>query len=62
MGTQTRLIMRRVGRIEGWEHEEKSSYNVETLKKEYRQRLYSEKGLELLKSLAATDEKCDQEK
>jgi hypothetical protein len=51
------LIIRRRGRNEGWEHEEKSSYGVEALRQEYRQRLYTEKGLELLKEKQGDDAK-----
>ncbi len=57
MTAQAELIIRRRGRTEGWEHEEKGSYNVETLREEYRQRLYSQKGLELLRQKQATEEK-----
>jgi len=55
---QGNLIIRRRGRNEGWEHEEKGSYGVEALRQEYRQRLYTEKGLELLKEKHVDKEKA----
>jgi hypothetical protein len=59
---QGNLIIRRKGRNEGWEHEEKSSYEVEALREEYRQRLYTEKGLGLLKENQAVEEKGNEQK
>ena len=58
MTAQGDLIIRLRGRNEGWEHEEKGSYGVEALRQEYRQRLYTEKGLELLREKQAEDEKA----
>ena len=38
-------------RLDAWDQEEKVSYDVTVLDTEFRDRLYSEKGLELLDSL-----------
>lgn len=37
-------------RVDPWDQEEKASYNASLLDTEYRDRLYSDKGLELLDS------------
>lgn len=58
MTAQGNLIIRRLGREDGWEHDEKSSYNVEALRQEYRRRLYSEKELELLKDSGPHENKA----
>ena len=50
MSQDAAFIYARTSHKDGWESEEKASYNVESLRDEYRRVLYSEKGLELLKS------------
>jgi hypothetical protein len=62
MTAEGNLIIRRRGRTEGWEHEEKGSYDIETLREEYRRRLYSEKGYELLKQRQTAEPKARNDK
>ena len=62
MTAQGDLIIRWRGRNEGWEHEEKSSYGVEALRQEYRQRLYTERGLELLRDRQVNEEEVGDQK
>ena len=50
MNPAAAFIYARTSYNDGWESDEKTSYNVESLRTEYRRVLYSEKGLEFLKS------------
>jgi hypothetical protein len=44
------LILKRAGRAERWEHQERGDYNLDRFDQEFRERLYSERGREILRS------------
>lgn len=46
------LILKRPGRAERWEHQERGDYNMKRFDREFRDRLYSEKGREILRAQA----------
>ena len=50
MSSDARLILKRAGRAERWEHQERGDYNMERFDREFRDRLYSEKGKEILRA------------
>ena len=52
MSSDARLILKRSERIERWEHQERGDYNMERFEEEFRDRLYSDRGKELLKAAA----------
>ncbi len=51
MKDEAAFLFAESGRPDTWDQEEKSSYDAAVLDTEYRDRLYSEKGLELLDCL-----------
>jgi hypothetical protein len=51
MKNEAAFLFAESGRVDAWDQEEKSSYDAAALDTEYRDRLYSEKGLALLESL-----------
>jgi hypothetical protein len=51
MRNEPAFLFAELAQVDAWEQEEKPSYDAATLDDEYRARLYSEKGRELLKSL-----------
>ncbi len=51
MKNEAAFLFAESGRVDAWDQEEKSSYDAAVLDSEYRDRLYSEKGLALLESL-----------
>ena len=52
MSSDARLILRRSERVERWEHQERGDYNMERFDREFRDRLYSDRGKEVLKAAA----------
>jgi hypothetical protein len=50
MSSDARLILKRAGRAERWEHQERGDYNMERFDREFSDRLYSEKGREILRA------------
>lgn len=50
MSNDAKLILKRPGRIERWEAQERGDYNLDRFGQEFRDRLYSDRGRELLKS------------
>jgi hypothetical protein len=50
MSSDARLILKRAGRAQRWEHEERGDYNMERFDREFSDRLYSEKGREILRA------------
>jgi hypothetical protein len=61
MSSDARLILKRVGREERWEHQERGDYNLDRFDRELSERLYSEKGREILQAQnqCATEKKVD---
>ena len=51
MKNEAAFLFAESGRVDAWDQEEKSSYDAAVLDTEYRDRLYSEKGLALLDRL-----------
>jgi hypothetical protein len=51
MKNEASFLFAESGRVDAWDQEEKSSYDAAVLDTEYRDRLYSEKGLALLDRL-----------
>jgi hypothetical protein len=51
MKNEAAFLFAESGRVDAWDQEEKASYDAAVLDTEYRDRLYSEKGLALLDSL-----------
>lgn len=49
MATNTKSASQKSGNAEQWENQRKSCYDVEALREEYCERLYSDEGLKLLK-------------
>ena len=52
MSSDARLILKLGGRAERWAREDHGDYNLETLDREFRDRLYSEKGWEIIQRQA----------
>jgi hypothetical protein len=50
MSSDARLILKRAGCAERWEHQERGDYNMERFDREFSDRLYSEKGREIFRS------------
>ena len=50
MSTDAKLILKRAGRAERWEHQERGDYNMDRFDREFSDRLYSERGREILKA------------
>lgn len=48
MDNNMELLFRRGGRAEGWEQEERDCYDLDVLREEYRERLYSDEGRQLI--------------
>jgi hypothetical protein len=52
MSSDAQLILKRPGRAERWEHQERGDYNMERFDREFSDRLYSERGREILRTQA----------
>ena len=52
MSSDAGLILKRAGRAERWEHQERGDYNMERFDREFSDRLYSERGREILRAQA----------
>ena len=50
MSSGTRLILKTSSAPERWEHRERGDYNLERFDREFQERLYSEKGREILQA------------
>ena len=50
MPSDVKLILKRVGRVERWEHQERGDYNLDRCDQEFRERLYSDRGREILRA------------
>jgi hypothetical protein len=48
MSSDTRLILKRTAVAQRWEHCERGDYNLDRFDREFQERLYSEKGREIL--------------
>lgn len=53
MKTESAFVFAQSAAMENWEEEDKSSYDAAALETEYRNRLYSDKGRDLLNSFEA---------
>ena len=51
MKNEAAFLFAESGRVDAWDQEEKSSYDAAVLETEFQDRLYSERGLELLGSI-----------
>ncbi len=50
MSPDVKLILKRPASVERWEEQERGDYDLDRFGEEFRQRLYSDRGRELLKS------------
>jgi hypothetical protein len=50
MSSDAKLILKRPGRLERWEEQERGDYDLDRLGEEFRRRLYSNRGRELIGS------------
>jgi hypothetical protein len=50
MSSDAKLILKRAVRTERWEHQERGDYNLDRFDQEFRERLYSDRGREILKA------------
>ena len=50
MSSETRLILKLASRPERWEQRERGDYDLERFDREFQERLYSEKGREILRA------------
>jgi hypothetical protein len=63
MSSDAKLILKRAVRTERWEHQERGDYNLDRFDQEFRERLYSDRGREILHAQSHTifgrnDEGC----
>jgi len=50
MSSDARLILKRAGSADRWEHQERGDYNMDRFDREFSERLYSEKGRDILRA------------
>lgn len=50
MTADARLILKHTTRAERWENQERGDYSLESFRREFRERLYSEEGRKILKT------------
>ena len=50
MSRDAKLILKRSTRVERWEEQERGDYNLDRFGREFRKRLYSERGRKILLS------------
>lgn len=50
MSSDAKLILKRTVRTERWELQERGDYNLDRFDQEFRDRLYSDRGREILRS------------
>ena len=50
MSSDAKLILNRAVRTERWEHQERGDYNLDRFDQEFRDRLYSDRGREILRA------------
>lgn len=55
MSTDAKLILKHAVRTERWEHQDRGDYNLDRFDREFRDRLYSDKGKEILRAQEKTD-------
>ncbi|MGO9257392.1 MAG: hypothetical protein ACLQU1_13945 [Bryobacteraceae bacterium] len=48
MSSDARLILKRAAATERWEHSERGDYDLDRFDREFQERLYSQKGREIL--------------
>lgn len=51
MKNEAAFLFAESGKVDAWDEEEKASYDAAALDSEFRERLFSEKGLQLLDSI-----------
>lgn len=56
MSSAVRLILKDAGRVDKWESEVRGDYNLDRFEQEFRNRLYSDRGRELLEKGQAIKE------
>jgi hypothetical protein len=54
MSSDAKLILKRPARVERWEMQERGDYDLDRFGDEFRNRLYSEHGREVVRSREAT--------
>jgi hypothetical protein len=50
MSSDAKLILKRAVRTERWEHQERGDYDLDRFDQEFRDRLYSDRGREVLRA------------
>jgi hypothetical protein len=50
MSPDARLILKGSERLDRWEHQERGDYDMDRFDRDFRESLYSEKGLEILRA------------
>ena len=50
MSSHTQLILKRATGTERWEHRERGDYNLDRFDREFQERLYSDRGREILRA------------
>lgn len=61
MSSDAKLILKRAGRVERWEHQERGDYNLDRCDREFRERLYSDRGREILRAQSQSTPNQDDE-
>lgn len=61
MSTGTRLILKKSSAPERWEHRERGDYTLERFDREFQERLYSDKGREILHGQQGKTPECGNE-
>ena len=56
MSSDARLIMKRTGCADRWEHHERGDYNLERFDREIREQIYSDRGKEILRAQQAGED------
>jgi len=49
MSSDAKLFLKRAGRTERWDYQERGDYNLDRFDQEFRDRLYSDRGREILR-------------
>jgi hypothetical protein len=62
MSTEAKLILTRAVRTERWVHEERGDYNLDRFDQEFRDRLYSHRGREILRAQSQSASSRDDER
>jgi hypothetical protein len=59
MSSDARLILKHAASTERWEHRERGDYDLERFDREFQERLYSDKGREILRAREMAAESTD---